>query len=113
MPVKADLSNLDAYVQGLPERARYDTDSVLFVNGMGHSMRMAPNERVTRYMFEESAAAKRGNFRNDTPDTYFLAGPVVILGEHDEGGGLTTYADVPDRLVEFFGASHQLGVERS
>jgi hypothetical protein len=111
VPVSADLAELERYVHGLPEQARFSYDSVLFVNGMGHSMQMARNQRVTDWVHRESDAAKRGTFKGVSQDEYSLAGPVVILGER--GSGPTAeFTDVPERYLATFGVERAKGAEQ-
>jgi hypothetical protein len=111
VPVSADLSQLERYVQGLPRRARYDYDSAIYHNDQALYLRMARNERATTYVLEQSEAARQGVFRNDTRASWWLPGPVVIVGEIDHGSGDIEIVDVPARLIEAFGVEQSRGAE--
>jgi hypothetical protein len=98
-----DLRAMQALVGGYIEEARYDHDSVFVLNEEGGAMRLARNRRATDYVRRHSDAARQGRIGPMTPG-YGLVGDVVVFGESD--GQLT---DVPQRLVEHFGADQPLG----
>jgi hypothetical protein len=63
-------------------------------------------------MHEASDAAKRGNFRDTDRNAYYLTGPAVFLGESDACGAQTEYTDVPQSLIDHFGAVRDMGAEQ-
>jgi hypothetical protein len=93
------LGRLAELVGGDPERAQYDLDTALYVDGNGPALGRARNEHATRYALVHSGAASRRGVDPGTPTgdlPYFLYGDVVLVGETDDG----SLADVPERFLE-------------
>jgi len=80
------------------ERAVYDRDAVLWLNGDGAAA-LPPNRRATQYAFGHSAAAARDRTDPAAPP-YHLHGTVVVTGA---GPDEEAAPDVPGRLYALFG----------
>ena len=103
------LGRLAELVEGDPERAQYDLDTALYVDGNGASLGRARNERATRYALAQSGAASRRGVDPGTPMgelPYLLYGDVVLVGETGDG----SLADVPKRFLDpgYLGWSFEL-----
>lgn len=79
------------------ERAVYDRDAVLWVDGDGAAASPA-NPRATRYAFGHSAAGRQHHTDPDNPP-YWLYGTVLVTGD-DTGDEMP--ADAPARLHGLF-----------
>ncbi|MFI6603796.1 hypothetical protein ACIBHX_46835 [Nonomuraea sp. NPDC050536] len=78
------------------ERAVYDRDALLWVDGDGAGRR-PPNPRATRYVFGHSDSAARRGLDVGHP-SYWLYGTVIITGPDDAGAP----DDAPQRLRMYF-----------
>jgi hypothetical protein len=79
-----------------PERAVYDRDAALWLDGDGAATQ-PPNRRATRYAFGESEAGRQHRTDPAHPP-YWLYGTVLVTGAGDELPG-----DAPARLYAIFG----------
>ena len=99
------LVNLDSYDQlgallgGTPERAAYDLDAEVYVNGTGVTLGLAHNIGASEYVSQCSAAAGQHGGRIDV----HLHGNVIMTGPDR--------TDVPERLIEEFGVTERHTVD--
>lgn len=99
------LVNLDSYDQlgallgGIPERAAYDLDAEVYVNGSGVTLRMAHNIGASDYVSRCSDAAGQHGGWVDV----HLHGNVIMTGPD--------LTDVPERLIEEFGVTERQTVD--
>jgi hypothetical protein len=82
------------------DRAVYDRDTVLWVDGNGATS-LPPNPRATQYAFGHSEVGRLSSFDPDNPP-YWLHGPALITGP-DAGEDGEPPEDAPTRLHSFFG----------
>ena len=99
------LVNLDSYDQleallgGIPERAVYDLDAEVYVNGSGVTLGLAHNIGASDYVSRCSdAAAQHGGWVD-----VHLHGNVIMTGPDG--------TDVPERLIEEFGVTERQTVD--
>ena len=106
--IDSDLHEIsDLIGGGYVEDTHYDFAATCLVDEEGHLKRMRLNTRATKWMREDSHAAEQGRMRNAPPD-YVLRGDVCFVGS-DPGTG--HISDVPSRLVRYFGATVERGME--
>jgi hypothetical protein len=95
------LLRLGELLGGRVERAHYDRDAHLHVNGDGGPLGLPVNPRATSYIRERSLAARLHQVRHRPwPDTYVLRGDVVLAGSDvaDPDADL----EAPPRYLELF-----------
>jgi len=90
---------LEALLGGMPERAVYDLDAEVYVNGIGVTLRLAHNIGASDYVSRCSdAAAQHGGWID-----VHLHGNVIMTGPD--------LTDVPERLIEEFGVTERYTVD--
>jgi Domain of unknown function (DUF3846) len=94
-------------VGGPVERAVYDRDAEVLLDEDGHTHRRPLNPRATRYVREDSLAARQHGF----PIGYVLVGDVLVVGSPTPWNlGATSspdagWHDAPARMVAYFHAT--------
>ena len=90
---------LEALLGGTPERAVYDRDAEVYVNGSGVTLRLTHNIGASDYVSRCSdAAAQHGGWVD-----VHLHGNVIMTGPDQ--------TDVPERLIEEFGVTERQTVD--
>jgi hypothetical protein len=99
--------DLRQHVGGLPEAARYDYDSLIYISDTGRIDGQPMNVRATDYIRRESEAARQGKMIGIDP-SYGLYGATVVVGADEHG-----MRDVPDRLITRFNGAERERSARS
>lgn len=89
-------AELGRYVGGTAQSGQYDRDAIVYVES-NSAEHMAPNRRLTRYIWGHSEAAARNQTDPDHP-AYWLHGDAVITGAGTDQDPL----DVPRRILTHF-----------
>jgi Domain of unknown function (DUF3846) len=89
-------------VGGYVELCRYDPDAAVLVDEDGHQHRRPINQRITRYVREESAAAAQHG--PAAMAGYVLVGDALVIGYQY---GNPAWLPVPDRYRKLFEAEQE------
>lgn len=97
LPADYWLDELGRHLGGIPVRAQYDRDLLLWSEDNAANEQPA-NPRATTYAFGHSEAAARNGLSPDAQPEYWLYGDIVVTGPDDAD----TPQDVPARAGAFF-----------